>query len=230
MPSHKNLTPKIKAQVVQAVVAKKTYRAIAEQFNIAIYSETYIMKQFKATGDVNRRPKPGRSPATTEKQDLLIARMSRKNLRATAVDIGADLRTSYGILISAKTVRRRLNDAGLNARRPVKKPLISKKNQIARLAFAQKFGHWTSKEWAKVLWSDESKFNLFGSDGLKYVRRPDGQRFKQIELGLIAPKHFCPLLGCPMAKFLSERKSGYLVLFGDQRFLHRASCIQTGII
>jgi transposase len=179
MPSHKNLTPEIKAQVVQAVVAKKTYRAIAEQFNIAISSVTYIMKQFKATGDVNRRPTPGRPPATTEKQDLLMARMSRKNPRATAVDIGADLRTNYGISISAKTVGRRLNDAGLNARRPVKKPLISKKNQIARLAFARKFGHWTSKEWAKVLWSDESKFNLFGSDGLKYVRRPDGQRFNR---------------------------------------------------
>jgi transposase-like protein len=36
MPRHKNLTPEIKAQVIQAVVAKKTYRAIAEQFNIAI--------------------------------------------------------------------------------------------------------------------------------------------------------------------------------------------------
>jgi transposase-like protein len=56
MPSHKKLTPEIKAQVVQAGVAKKTYRAIAEQFNIAISSLTYIMKQFKATGDVNRRP------------------------------------------------------------------------------------------------------------------------------------------------------------------------------
>jgi hypothetical protein len=30
-----------------------------------------------------------------------------------------------------------------------------------------------------VLWSDESKFNLFGSDGLKYLRRPDGQRFNR---------------------------------------------------
>jgi transposase len=78
MPSHKNLTPEIKAQVVQAVVAKKTYRAIAEQFKIAISSVTYIMKQFKATGDVNHRPTPGRPPATTEKQDLLMARMSKK--------------------------------------------------------------------------------------------------------------------------------------------------------
>ena len=29
-----------------------------------------------------------------------------------------------------------------------------------------------------MLWSDESKFNLFGSDGIKYVRRPKGKRFE----------------------------------------------------
>ena len=27
-----------------------------------------------------------------------------------------------------------------------------------------------------MLWSDESKFNMFGSDGIKYVRRPIGLR------------------------------------------------------
>lgn len=43
-------------------------------------------------------------------------------------------------------------------------------DRLARLAFARH--HWTSNEWAKVLWSDESKFNLFSSDGIRYVRRP----------------------------------------------------------
>ena len=66
---------------------------------------------------------------------------------------------------------RRLHDIGLFGRVCVKKPLLSKKNQKARLTFAQKYKHWTPKQWSKVLFSDESKFNLFVSDGRKYVQR-----------------------------------------------------------
>ena len=35
--------------------------------------------------------------------------------------------------------------------------------------------HWTTKQWSRVVWSDESKFNLFASDGIRYVRRPNGE-------------------------------------------------------
>lgn len=62
-------------------------------------------------------------------------------------------------------------------RRPAKKPLVSLKNRIARVAFAKLHLNWTAKDWSKILWSDESKFMLFGSDGIKYIRRPAGHRF-----------------------------------------------------
>uniref|UniRef100_A0A915E512 Transposase n=1 Tax=Ditylenchus dipsaci TaxID=166011 RepID=A0A915E512_9BILA len=50
-------------------------------------------------------------------------------------------------------------------------------NRRARLKFAKEHLAWTSANWAKVLWSDESKFNLFSSDGIRYVRRPPGKRY-----------------------------------------------------
>lgn len=36
---------------------------------------------------------------------------------------------------------------------------------------------WTSAEWSRVLWSDESKYNLLGSNGMKYTRCPVGSRY-----------------------------------------------------
>jgi hypothetical protein len=36
---------------------------------------------------------------------------------------------------------------------------------------------WTVDDWKKVLWSDESKFNMVSSDGKGYVRRPINKRF-----------------------------------------------------
>lgn len=65
---------------------------------------------------------------------------------------------------------------GLFGAKPSKKPWISKKNVRARLKFAQEHAHWSVADWGRVLWSDESKYNLFCSDGIRYVRRPIGSR------------------------------------------------------
>ncbi|GBM74025.1 Transposable element Tcb1 transposase [Araneus ventricosus] len=35
----------------------------------------------------------------------------------------------------------------------------------------------TKKEWEDVLWSDESKYMLFGTDGIQCIRRPQGTSF-----------------------------------------------------
>ena len=45
------------------------------------------------------------------------------------------------------------------------------------MKFAKDHLHWILKEWSKVLFSDESKFCMFSSYGIKYVRCPKGERF-----------------------------------------------------
>ncbi|KAJ8462969.1 hypothetical protein ONZ51_g10558 [Trametes cubensis] len=60
---------------------------------------------------------------------------------------------------SARTVRRRLSEAGLPGRVRREKPYLSPLN------------------WKLVVFSDESKFNLFGSDGRQWVRRRVGEEF-----------------------------------------------------
>ena len=81
----------------------------------------------------------------------------------------------------ANTTKRRLRQHNLFGWRPAKKPLtlLRNPNEIFK-----RFLHWTSKEWSKVLFSDESKFCMFGSNGIKYVRRPTGKIF--------APKYQMP--------------------------------------
>ena len=59
------------------------------------------------------------------------------------------------------------------ARIPCHKPFISKKNQKIRFDFATEHILWTEEQWNMVHFSDESKFNLFGSGGERFVRRKD---------------------------------------------------------
>lgn len=72
--------------------------------------------------------------------------------------------------VSRQTVSRRLHEIGLHARSPRKRPLISKKNQAARLVFANKPVIWLEDDWHKVFFNDESKFNVFGSDGKQFAK------------------------------------------------------------
>lgn len=86
------------------------------------------------------------------------------------------LQQSLKLPISARTIRHRALEIGLRARRPAKKPMITKRNQIKRLKFARDHLNWDISKWKTVLFSDESKFNIFGSDGARTVRRPTNQR------------------------------------------------------
>ena len=66
-------------------------------------------------------------------------------------------------------------EAKLFSRRPAREPLLSKKNIAKRLKFTRTHVHWSAKQWRTVLFSDESKFEIF-SDGNIRVRRPNGRR------------------------------------------------------
>jgi len=64
---------------------------------------------------------------------------------------------------------------GLNARIKRKKPLLLRKHRQRRLAFAQKYRNWTAEDWKRVVWSDETKINLFGSDGRQWCYKRNGE-------------------------------------------------------
>ena len=43
------------------------------------------------------------------------------------------------------------------------KPYLRLANKRKRLIWAKEHRHWTEEDWNKVLWTDESKFEVFGS-------------------------------------------------------------------
>ena len=75
---------------------------------------------------------------------------------------------------SVRTIRNRLIEFGLHARSPRKKPLLNRTNINARLAWAKKYQAWTIDQWKRVLWSDESGFQLF-NNGRRYCRRRENE-------------------------------------------------------
>lgn len=128
-----------------------------------------IIAKYNPTNSLVDKPRSGRPRKTTKRMDKMIKRKSISDVKKTAIDISRELREENLADVSRSTVSRRLKEVGLIGRAGVKKPLISAKNKKPRLHFARKYEHWTAVDWRKVLFSDELKFQLFRSDGRKYV-------------------------------------------------------------
>lgn len=172
----RNTSVEVRKIVIELSLKGKSSREIASTLSIGKSTVNDIINRYRAGNGVKDRPRSGRPRKTTKRIDRIIKRKSVADSKKTASDIAAELQEENVANISRCTVSRRLHDVGLFGRVSVKKPLINKKNKVARLKFAEKYCNWTVENWKAVLFSDESKFNLFGSDGRQYVRRPVGTR------------------------------------------------------
>lgn len=175
MPKHTNI--QLRETVINLSLQGKVSREIAKCLLIDKSTVNRIIAKYKSTNSLVDKPRSGRPRKTTKRVDKMIKRKSVADVKKTAMDISRELREENLADVSRSTISRRLKEVGLVGRVGVKKPLISVRNRKARLNFARKYEHWTVAEWQKVLFSDESKFQLFGSDGRKYVRRPTGTRY-----------------------------------------------------
>jgi len=144
-----------------------------------------IAKKMKENGTTENAPRTGRPRVTTPTADRALKIKSVRNRKQTAVSLADEMKEMDGKRsLSVRTVRRRLSDAGLPARKARKKPLLTKAHKKARLAWAKNHANWTNEQWGNVLWSDESPFSLFPRCGNTYVRR---RPFEELKDNCLAP-------------------------------------------
>ena len=155
-------------------------RDIAKLYNVSQSSVARIIKQFKETGSPKRKGKCGRKRKTTARNDAYLLRKSKLDPRKTSSDLQKDLSTA-GVEISASLVRRRLVFGGRRATRPQKKQLLTVHMKKKRLAWAKKYRKWTTADWKKVLFSDESHFMVQGQQS-RFVRRSKGEEIRSCHI------------------------------------------------
>lgn len=80
-----------------------------------------------------KKRSPGKARITSRVKDRNILRLARENPRAHATTIQRELVDAGETPPLPRTIRRRLQEAGLNGRVGCKKPLISPKNRHDRL-------------------------------------------------------------------------------------------------
>ncbi len=93
----------------------------------------------------------------------------------SAASIALEFAEVEGQLVSAQTICHTMQHAGLHGRH-LRRKLVHKKacKQFAEDNLAKSMTYWSH-----VLWSDESKVNLFGSDGVQHVWRCPGEEYQE---------------------------------------------------
>lgn len=123
------------------------------------------------------KPRSGRPPKLTDREKRDVLKTVRLKPGLTASQIAQDIKHMFNKELHHDTIMKILKNNHLHGRTARKKPLISPVNKKKRLVFAKKFIQEPATFWNNVLFSDESKFCIFGIKGRKLVWRKSGTAF-----------------------------------------------------
>lgn len=115
----------------------------------------------------SERPKPGR-PSKINTQNLNYIKRNLRNGNLGGPRGVQCYLASMGVELTLRSIQYLLKRHGFKAKRRVKTNFVSKPNQKKRLAWVKRHRHLTKDDWRKWGFSDETRVNLWGSDGKSF--------------------------------------------------------------
>ena len=104
----------------------------------------------------------GRKRKTAVAMDRLIIHKIKSNRRLSADKIKVEIESELQVSLNLNTIGNRAHEDGLFGRVALKISLINKVNRRKRLKYSKDMLKKTVGFLETIIWSDKSKFNLFG--------------------------------------------------------------------
>lgn len=171
-----NISAPLSMEERYAIIAfhkdKQEPEEIARKVGCSIKTVKHWISYYDINKNVEDRPRTGRPKITDENSNI--------NIGVTAIvepfSVPKTVKHALDLDVSARTVRRRMDDCNLFGRiarleYPFTKTIIKK-----RLSFSNGYVNWNADKWSKVIYSDETHIEL-GAHGQNWVQRPVGKAF-----------------------------------------------------
>lgn len=139
-----------------------------------------LRDRWRNTGNVEEPQRPGRLRITTRAQDRYVVMSCLRDRTASSRALRDQLRAATNVNVSTQTIRNRLHAAGIRSRCPAVKPPLTPAHRGRRRTWAALHRRWTRDQWARVVFSDESRFTLSFNDGRVRVWRRRGERYADV--------------------------------------------------
>lgn len=160
----KKLSRTVEDVIINMTKDGSSSRKIAKELNI---SQSAVIRVLKRRNVAPQGRVGGRRKLLTDGDARLMMRKMRADTFLTPKEASLLINKN----VSRWTARRALHNIGYISAVKKPKPALSNKNVAARLKFARQHKDWTVEDWKRVIWSDESKFNRYQSDGKQYYWR-----------------------------------------------------------
>lgn len=160
----------------------KTIRKISEMLQITRSTVGNIVMRYKNEDRIDSKDKTGAPSKLTVREQRGIVMKIQRNPRLSAPKLVQDVKAAYNKDVSPATIRRVLHRSGYNGRTARKKPFVNAINRKRRLQFALKYRLQDANFWKSFIFVDESKYNIFGSDGPTMVWRKTNTEMNPLNL------------------------------------------------
>ena len=108
---------------------------------------------------------------------IYIRLLALRNRKGTATQFKTEFQLATGQRVSTQTVRNRLQNDTMNARRPATGPILTRAHRIQRLEFRDNHLNWEMRDCQSVLFTNESRFHMTSCDRRVRVWRRPGERY-----------------------------------------------------
>lgn len=176
MPKVQEFPVATRKRIIQLRSEGLTYRVIAERVNVHFSTVGAIVRKHQVTGTTSNLPRSGAPRKITGRPRRYMFRKVSNDPMTTRADLQSEL-ASQGVHVSKKTVVRELNRSGIHSFTPRKTPLLTAKHVKSRLSFSKDHVDKGNEFWEGVLWSDETKIELFGRNEARHVWRKRGTAY-----------------------------------------------------
>ena len=116
---------------------KLPMKRVACEVRVSKHAVQHWLGVYDTTNDVIGEDRSGRPPVTTPEQDQKILEFAETHGEASSATMSGHLKRKR-VEVSPRTVRRRLNEAGIQSLCPSFAPLLNKKCRKARLDWGKK--------------------------------------------------------------------------------------------
>ena len=172
----RSIEPYIRAQGVALHQSGLNLTKISKQLKISRCCMRNAIVKFQQYTNFDDLKRSGRPRRLSDRNIRELKRLVQSDNRLSAAKITSDLNTSLSKPVSKRTVRRYLKELGYEYAVKIKKQWLSGKHRKARVQWCEQYQHWSFQDWRKVIFSNESTFNVLKRKNQVKIWRTDHER------------------------------------------------------